>query len=227
MKNEQKQKRIIVLSVLAVMVYLFLIVSSFSAGWDSFQMGYWAAQSEQESNWNQPKIPGEVYYLNIKPREGFQHFPGQIPNLRTDAVYSARYSQMQVAVPSGEEIPSMVKYLNWLKTALMFISFILYIIIPFVFIKLISSLYTGNVFDLKNLRDTRILGIILILLYCSIQGVNYSSYRIHLAIFSLEDYRHVFNFTQNYLLMMGVALLLTAEILSRGLMLKEEQDLTV
>ncbi len=227
MKKEPNQKRIIVISVLAVMVYFFLMASSFSAGLDAFKMGYWSAVTERESTPQVAEIPAKVYYLSIRPQEGFQHFPEQIYNNRTDTFYPARYSCMLVALPKGTKIPSEIKFFHRFQSFLLFVSFILYVVTPIVFVKLIRSLYAGNIFDMKNIRYTRNLGIILLLIYGCVQGVNYAGYQIEQALFSFEDYRHVFFFQQNYLLMMGVAILLTAEILGRGLIMKEEQDLTV
>ncbi len=227
MKIQQKQNRIIYLSVLAGLVYLFIIINSFSKGWDDIKTGYWVAGGEQLFTEDHPKTPGEVYFLKIKPRGGFQHFPEEIHNELTDEVYPARYESILIALPNGIEIPSMAKHFTLLQSLLVFCIFILYITIPIVFIKLIRFLYKGKVFDIQNIRYTRNLGIILILLYCCVQGTNYSEYRLHQAIFSVENYKHVFSVTDNYLLMMGAALLLTAEMLSRGLMLKEDQDLTI
>jgi hypothetical protein len=227
MEKGPNQKRIIILSVMAVMAYVFIIANSFSAGFDAFKMGYWSAGGETVKNQDYSEPPSKVYFLSIRPKEGFKHFHEQVYNNRTGTFYPSRYNCMLVAMPKGTEIPSAAKHLSWLQSFLISITLILFIVLPVVFIRLIRSLYAGNIFDIQNTKYTRNLGIILLLIYGCAQGVNYTGYRIEQALFSFDDYRHVFSFSDNYLLMMGLAILLTAEILDRGLNLKEEHDLTI
>ena len=227
MKKEPNQNRIIILSVAAVFVYIFMVANSFSSGWDAFKMGYRSAYDGWAHTPQIAETPGRVYFLSMKAREGYIHFPDKIYNNRTESFYPARSSCLVVALPKGTKIPTEAKYFDWLMSFLIIFSLFLYIVTPIIFILLIHSLYSGNVFDKNSKSYTRYLGIILLLAYGCIQGVNYASYRMHQSLFSFEEYRHVFSFRENYLLMMGVAVLLTAEILRRGLIIKEEQDLTV
>lgn len=78
MKKEPNQNRIIILSVVAVFVYIFMVANSFSSGWDAFKMGFRSAYDGWEHTTQIAEIPGRVYFLSMKAREGYIHFPDKI-----------------------------------------------------------------------------------------------------------------------------------------------------
>jgi hypothetical protein len=52
-------------------------------------------------------------------------------------------------------------------------------------------------------------------------------YRINISIFSFTDYKIVMGYMDGIWLLFGIVVLLIAEILSKALALKEEQELTI
>ncbi|TVQ10226.1 MAG: DUF2975 domain-containing protein [Bacteroidetes bacterium] len=232
MKNEPNQKRIIILSVLAALAYGFIMLNDLFSDIHSVRSGFDGDEfriihNEQVYDESQSLTHPKVYFLQIKPSRGYRHYPDQIKNLKTETILPTRFSHAEIAIPENYEFPTGIKTLKTINLFVIFSIIILFIIIPFTFIRLLWSLYNGWVFHLKNIQSTRKLGFLLITTYILIGCSNYLSHLIHQKIFYFQDYRLAFRLTDNYLLIMGIALLLMSEIMVRGLQLKEEQDLTV
>ncbi len=232
MRKEPNQKQIIILSILAALVYVFIMLEYFYSDIESVRAGYDGEEfriieNEQTFDESQSLTYPIVYFLKVKPLKGYRHYPDQVQNLKSDTNYPARFSNIEIALPETKKLTDRVNFLNALNAAVVLFMIMLYFITSFTFILLIRSLYKGWVFHSKNIKRTRKLGYLLIMIYLSGIISNYISYKIHDEIFSFQDYKLVFQFTQNYLLMMGLSILLMAEILARGLKLKEEQDLII
>ena len=232
MKKVFNQNRIIILSVLAGLAYVFIMLNYFYSDKESIRSGYDGDEfriinNEQDFDESRSLNYPIMYFLEVKPLLGYRHFPDQVQNLKSGENYPVRYTQIEIALPETKELTGRVKYLNALNVVVVLFIVVIYVIIPFTFILLIRSLYNGWVFHFKNIKRTRKLGLLLIMIYLLGLLSDFISYTIHNELFRFQDYKVVFQFTQNYLLIMGLSILLMSEILARGLKLKEEQDLTI
>ena len=105
--------------------------------------------------------------------------------------------------------------------------FPIYVIIPFHFYRLIALIHRNIIFDKAIIRLIRWLGVDLLVIYFGNVLYNYISYRINNSVFSFAQYDIGMSSTDAIWLLFGVVVLLTAEILSRALAIKEEQELTI
>ena len=83
------------------------------------------------------------------------------------------------------------------------------------------------VFDKKNIRYLRKIAVLLIAYYIVDFITNYISYRMNVSLFDFIDYKILREPTDIIWLLLGVVLLLFAEILTKGSKIQEEQDLTI
>lgn len=106
-----------------------------------------------------------------------------------------------------------------------------FIILPTIlvcFIKIMNAVKSAVFFDKKNIKCLRLMGTMFLLLpvifILSILLENYGSFSI---VKDTNYYVDLFDYIPTTLLIYGLLSFLAAEILSYGLRLKEEQDLTI
>lgn len=227
MKRLFYQNRIAVLSVLAGIVYVFMIFYQFSGSRESFLIGWHEADETTEIETQNGVLElSDIYYLNVTPKESVLSFPEQISG--TDGkLYDARYSSMKVAVTSDEDIPGGIRKYNLLDGFVLFFVFMLYVILPFRFFKLLSSLNRNDVFNWSNVRCIRQIGWILISLFFLELFASILDKTKNQLLFELSDYT-ITGYSANALLMLfGVIVLLAGEILAKGVAMEEERQLTI
>ena len=83
------------------------------------------------------------------------------------------------------------------------------------------------VFDKKNIRYLRKIAVLLIAYYIVDFITNYISYRMNVSLFEFTNYKIMREPADMIWLLLGVVLLLFAEILTKGSKIQEEQDLTI
>ena len=81
MKFNSANGRLGILSVLAIVIYIVLILSSFVSGVDDFMLGFEEgmkkASSMKEKNISSEK-PKTVYFLDLKAEPDFSTFPDSV-----------------------------------------------------------------------------------------------------------------------------------------------------
>ena len=83
------------------------------------------------------------------------------------------------------------------------------------------------IFDKKNIRYLRKIAVLLIVYYIVDFITNYISYRMNVSLFDFTDYNILREPGDMIWLLLGIVLLLFAEILTKGSKIQEEQDLTI
>lgn len=205
------------LSILGTLAYCLLIIYSFADNWDDFKLGFKEGYS----------LKVQTYFVDIKAKESFSTFPDSIINIKTDENINIRYDKAQVRAAI---IPSSCKYMYLYQTIEMLLSFVVFYIatyIPILFFKLMRTLIDEVVFDKKNIRYLNKIGLFLIVFYVVNCIFNYVSYLKNIAMFDFADYTIQREPTDLIWLLLGIVVLLFAEILSKGSIIQEEQDLTI
>lgn len=82
-------------------------------------------------------------------------------------------------------------------------------------------------FEKENIGLLRSLGIELLIVYLGNVLLNFMDYKINISIFSFSDYKIAMGYTDGIWLLFGIVVLIIAEILSKALVLKKEQELTI
>ena len=219
MKKYSAKTKLTALSVLATLAYCLLILYSCADNWDDYKLGF------KEGYKDKPKK--EFYFMDMKAKQGFASFPDSITNLKTGDNINIRYDKAQVrAIVVPIQGKSLFIY-ELLESLLALVIFFIGIYIPVLFFKLMSTLYIEVVFDKKNIRNMQKIGVLLLLFYVVYFIFNYISYLINISLFNFSNYTIQREPTDIIWILLGVVVLLFAEILSKGSKIQEEQDLTI
>lgn len=219
MKKYSAKPKLTLLSILAILAYCLLLLSSFADGWDDMKLGFKEGYKDNARK--------EVYFVDMKAKPGFASFPDSITNLKTGGNIKIRYDKAQV---KATVVPIQGKSLNiyeLIESLLVFIIYFIAIYIPVLFFKLMATLYHEVVFDKKNIRNMQKIGVLLLVFYVVYFIFNNISYLINISLFNFSNYTIQREPTDLIWLLLGIVVLLFAEILSTGSKIQEEQDLTI
>jgi len=227
MKKGFYENRIAILSVLAGIVYVFLIFSSFFSASESFLLGWHMGDEKTEVHTKDGVLEvRNVYSMDVNPRGGVLDFPEHASG-EGDTIYPARFSSIKIPLTKDFDVPGELRKYETILWFILFFVIVLYVILPFRFFALLGDLKKNDVFTRYNLNCIRQIGWILIILYILEWGVNIVDYNVNQVLFELSDYTISFQFADSLLLLLGVVVLLVGEILARGVSMKEEQQLTI
>ena len=96
------------------------------------------------------------------------------------------------------------------------------------FVRLIISINKSDIFNWKNVRRLRRLGLALIISFCCSFSVAYITLYNVGEVFSLRGYTlELSGILSGTMLVLGLCSLIVGEVFAIGLKMKEEQDLTI
>jgi len=217
MKTNTAKTKLTALSVLATLVYCLFLFSSLTEGWDDFKLGFQEGYS----------FKVQTYFVDLKAKKSISDFPDSLTNIKTGEKVNIRYDKAQVrasVIPVQEK--SIDKY-QFIGTLIALISIFIVIYIPVLFFKLMKTLMHELVFNKKNIWCLRKIAILLIVYYIVEFITNYISYRMNVSLFDFTNYKIQREPADMIWLLLGVVLLIFAEILTKGSKIQEEQDLTI
>jgi len=230
MKFNSKSGRLGILTVLAIIIYIALILSSFFSGIDDFMLGFEEGMKKgltMKENKIQSKNLTTVYFLDLKAKPGFSTFPDSISNMKGNGKIAIRYDKAQAHFDDFSEKGVNSSFYNILQIILSLLTLVIITMIPVLFIKLNVRLKKELVFDTTNIKNMRWIGLLLLLYYLVSFLQNWVVYSMNIQVFEFKDYIIQFEQADLIWVLLGVVVLLFAEVLSRGSKLKEEQDLTI
>ena len=217
MKTNTAKTKLTALSVLATLTYCLLLFSSFTEGWDDFKLGFQEGYS----------FKLQTYFVDLKAKKSISSFPDSLTNIKMGEKVNIRYDKAQVRAAVIPVPGKSIDKYQLIETLISLISFFIVIYIPVLFFKLMKTLMNEVVFDKKNIRYLRKLAVLLIVYYIVDFITNYISYRINVSLFDFANYKILREPADMIWLLLGVVLLLFAEILTKGSKIQEEQDLTI
>jgi len=230
MKFNSKSGKLGVLTVLAIIIYIALILSSFFAGIDDFMLGFEEGMKKgscTKEDKIQTKNLTTVYFLDLKAKPGFSTFPDSIGNMKGNGKIAIRYDKAQAHFDDFSEKGVNSSFYDIFQILLTLLTLVIITLIPVLFIKLNVRLKKEMVFDKRNIKNLRGIGVLLLLYYLVLFLQNWLVYSMNIQMFEFKDYIIQFEQADLIWVLLGVVVLLFAEVLSRGSKLKEEQELTI
>ena len=223
-----KTKKLTILALLAGLTYAFMMVNSFASEWDIWQISFnEKALGAEYNKWGDVigHHPIESHLFLVKPTIGFASFPDSLVNLVDNQTIKAQYREMVVLVP-----PSKPKFSTGELIVLIFLVIILFIVsirIPIHFYKFIGLIKRELIYERKSIQLLRWLGFELLINYLGGFLIIYMFHQIVRSLFRFSDYEIAMGSMDPIWLFLGIVVLLIAEILSKGLAIREEQELTI
>ena len=231
MKLNMKSGKLGMLTVLAIVIYAVMILSSFISEIDDFLLGYEMGSGYGKNITDSPKqksVMKTVYFIDLKAKESISTFPDSIQNLKGTVRLPIRFDKAQILADAfSKEDKSALRTMKLLEIPLSLLMLLIIVLIPVFFIKLNISLKKEVVFDKSNIKCMRWIGILLILYYFVMLTMSWIIYKTNLMMFEFADYKIQFKQADLIWVLLGVVVLLFAEVLSRGSKMKDEQDLTI
>ena len=172
--------------------------------------------------------PGRIS-VALRPMEGRKSYPDSFVNKKTGKELGAEVRLVYLDVRDSSNTPWYLLVGNLLNFPFALgIAFII-IYIPILSFKTVNSIVKNDIFDKKNIRRIRRIGYSLIAVFAFISYYAFIIKTTASHYVDLENYEIVSEFTGEdiFLLSLGIAILIFAEILNVATQIKEEQDLTV
>ncbi len=229
MKDLFLRKKIALLSVLAGGLYIWMLVFPIWDDWKAHKMSFllgWGVDGYENQDGLVGEASFEVIDLRVSPKENLFLFPEKMETEKREAV-DTRFSKMKIVLPESSFENAHIKTMERMSGVIVFIMFLLYVVLPFRFFKMISLLQKGHFFDRQNVKLIRQIGFIMLAVYLGDYFFKYLSWRINLALFDFENYEIVQSGSDPVLLVIGVVALLLAEVFARGVLLEEDRRLTI
>lgn len=223
-----KTNRLAILSILAGMTYVFLIVTTFTSDWDGWKITFnERALGAEYNKWGDVvgHHPVESHELYIRAKNGYASFPDSLVNLSDNQVIKARYNYVTVLTSPKEfkhSTPTAI-----ITTVLLFMIVVSLILIPIHFYKLIGLIKKDIIFDRFNVRLIRKLGVELLFVYVGVMFILYLHHQETSTQFKFSDYEVVAETMDPIWILLSIIAFIIAEILSKAVTLKEEQELTI
>lgn len=174
------------------------------------------------------KMEENVYFLNFLPKQSFLSFPDSMVNSVNNEIVRFRSHYIKAKVSFNKTQLEKVKKYKIAENILIIISLFFIIYIPILFFKFIFSLMGEVIFNKRNIKILRRLGLSLILFYVAFYAFYWCSFKINETLFDFANYKITTGFDAQIIwVLLGIIVLLFAEILSKGSILQEEQDLTI
>lgn len=155
-------------------------------------------------------LPGSLFLDSVYNAKGQSYVP---------ATYGSLLASIDTHPGTGERVANAL--LNILQVILLVWAIAL-------FVKLIIAINKSDIFNWRNVRRLRRLGMTLIGFFGCVFAAGYLDYRGINEVFALEGYSVVLSDSINITtLVLGLCSLIVGEVFAIGLRMKEEQDLTI
>jgi len=228
MKTKLKFTKLALLTFVLTFFYGIMVGNYIATEWDDIKLGFTQGSNAISLSDNNDSLAScNTYFLQLKPKKGFISFPDSVVNQKNGQVLKAKLFDIRVAVPNGSSIHKSVRVYSILQLLLTLITLLVILFMPIQFIKLLDKIKNEIIFDERNAQILRKIGIGLIIFYILSFISNFISFKINKELFSLSEYSVDLNSTNATSLIFGATVLIFAEIISRGLKLKEEHELTI
>lgn len=215
------------LNILCLIVMLVLGYSVLHAGYYFFVGAKLGVEAATEKRTQMHDVMN-AQYINLIPKSlslggNGSLFVDSVYNETSASYVPATYSSLLVSVETHPSTGSKIA-----DKFLLFLQLILYIWAVVLFIRLIISINKSDIFNWRNVRRLRRMGIFLIVAFCCTLISAYLGLCSVEEVFSLRGYElSLSDVTDTTVLVLGICSLIVGEIFAIGLKMKEEQDLTI
>lgn len=215
------------LNILCLVVMLVLSYSVLEQGYYIFLGAKMGAQTGLELGKKGSDIAAYKELMNLKvvnlipsSMESFDFFRDSVYNEKSRSYVPAAYSSLMVSVDSHDSVGKVVaKYL----LIYLHLGFSLWAVV--LFIRLIISINKSDIFNWRNVRRLRRLGMALVVSFCCTFASSYLDFIGIDTVFSLHGYElSLSELVSTTTLVLGLCSLIVGEVFAIGLKMKEEQD---
>ena len=214
------------LNILCVIVLLVLSYSVLETTY-YLGMGFVAGLQKgisKEIGMEEKKELSNLHTVQLIPEDlSDPYFSDSVYNEKSGQYVPASYGQMIVSVDTSPEVLSRAS-----SVLLSLLNFVVMIWAVVLFIRLIAAINRSDIFNWKNVRRLRRLGILLVVSFgCSFSGAYLTLHSVE-KVFAVPGYSlSMTDMVQVTSLVLGLSALIVAEVFAIGLRMKEEQDLTI
>lgn len=218
------------LNILCVIVVLVLSYSIFETAYYfvvGVKAGLEAGIESDTSAENQRELINMKYisllpeHLSATGENGF--FQDSVYNEKSGKYVPVSFNSMVVSVDTQSAAWSQLTFtlLNLAHICICVWAIIL-------FVRLVVSINKSDIFNWRNVRRLRFLGLALIISFCTEVLPAYLTYRNVGEVFSVRGYElGLSDMVNTTTLVLGISTLIVAEVFAIGLKMKEEQELTI
>ena len=196
------------LNILCLLVFLVFCYSVFNMGRD---FGHGFSEGMKISHSGNQSVEQAINFriATLMPKD-FSSFKDSVYNEKTGSYVPVAYTQMVVA----QVISGLLAVFAIIASTVLFI-------------QLIVAINKSDIFNWKNVRRLRWLGVALLLNFIS-EAVPalMNDYELS-SVFSLSGYSMETSIDSVMLVILGLVSLIVGEVFAIGLKMKEEQDLTI
>lgn len=211
------------LNILCLLVFLVFCYPTFEMGRDfyyGFSEGMKMGMKKGGSDDKNAEMAFDFHTVRLIPKSLV--LKDSVYNERTKSYVPVAYMQLIASVKVDQGIWKQV-----LKGFFSFLTFFALIASMALFVKLIISINKSEIFNWKNIRRLRWLGVALLLTFtCQAIPALMNDYELA-SVFSLSNYIMKTSVESVILVILGLVSFIVADVFALGLKMKEEQDLTI
>ena len=224
-------RRLKVITIALSAVYLLCIGGGIYRGVAEFAKG---VQDGMEEAFETQKTGEKLslfsagFYLTLKPETGFHSFPTTMLNQMDSKPMKAEIEKMVVKMSDVRgQLPEGAFAADICSYFLGFFALFVMIMIPVQTFRVLRSVTMNKIFDPANIRKLRFIGYALLAYYATELIFNLIHYRVSASVVRVDGYSLQVDPGNITLVLLGLVVLMFAEVLKVSVQMKEEQDLTV
>lgn len=225
-------RRLKIISITFVMVYMVIIGSviynAMADFWLGFKTGFEDGLSYQETSKANTLSASGYFYLSIKPATGLRSFPDTMFNQLDGKPMRAEIETMVVELNNAKELlPKGTVIIDIIMCFVVFFAMFIMLFVPVQTFRIVHSITKDKIFNADNIQKMRFIGYALLAFFVANFMLNYLHYRIATHVVQVEGYVLRMSWENATLVLLGLVVLMFAEVLKVSVRMKEEQDLTV
>lgn len=218
------------LNILCLVVLLVLSYSVLRQGYYIFLGARMGAQTGMELGKGDSNLSAYKELMNLRgvdlipsSMKPIDFFRDSVYNEKSKSYVPAGYSSLMISLDIHD---SPGKVAGKILLVYLHLGFSLWALV--LFIRLIISINKSDIFNWRNVRRLRRLGLALVVSFCCAFASAYLNFIGVDAVFSLEGYELTpSELASTITLVLGLCSLIVAEVFAIGLKMKEEQELTI
>jgi len=224
MKNNKKKTSLAILSVLAGIIYFITLIPYFEAGWEGGIRNIKENQKIQTDGMdNYEKGSRILQRIQLEPKSNNILYSDSIVNIKSGKMMPVSYTKMYVNDRTKEPNTKLNSILN----IIVFLGGLPFFIIPFIFYRLIHSFYKDSIFTMKNIKRIKTLGLLYLILFVTKFTYILGNYFLDKSTIELQNYNIIKPDLAYNFLLIAILMFIIAIVMSRVIIIKEEQDLTI
>jgi len=225
-------KRLKIISITFGVVYVIIIggviYNAMADFWLGFKSGFESVQIDKEAKTVTSLSSAGYFFLKLKPATGLRTFPDVINNQLDGMSMKAEIETMVVSLNNAKELlPKGAVIMDVISYIMVFFGLFIMLFVPVQTFRIIHSITKDKIFNTSNILKLRIIGYALLAYYVVDMVIGYLHYWVASHVIQVEGYELRMNWENATLVLLGLVVLMFAEVLKVSVRMKEEQDLTV